>query len=238
MENPSYYAVIPAEIRYAKNLSMFQKLLYAEITALTQKDWYCRASNSYFAKLYDCHITTISRAISDLEKKWFLKLEIEIEKWNQRKIFVWEIVEKKAKTVNSPISKNANTYKQKSQDPISKNAKHNNINIINKKNNNNSKELLLQKTQNFKEIFEEKILKNKEFLTKIFEKFTFLNDEIFLDISEDFLIYRTAESEKKGKLLWEIQPTFDFKRRIYTWLKNKRNKLYSKNQKKKVTISW
>jgi hypothetical protein len=38
METPNFYAIIPADIRYSKELSMFQKLLYAEITALTQKD--------------------------------------------------------------------------------------------------------------------------------------------------------------------------------------------------------
>ncbi len=45
---PNYYAIVPAPVRYAKDLSEFQKLLYAKITALSQKDGFCYASNNYF----------------------------------------------------------------------------------------------------------------------------------------------------------------------------------------------
>lgn len=69
METPNYYAIIPAEIRYCKELSMFQKLLYAEITALTQKDGYCWASNKYFAELYEMSDRYISQSINALKEK-------------------------------------------------------------------------------------------------------------------------------------------------------------------------
>lgn len=64
---PSFYAIIPAFIRYNEKLSPNEKLLYGEITALCNQRGYCFASNSYFAKLYKVHKNTVSRWISNLE---------------------------------------------------------------------------------------------------------------------------------------------------------------------------
>ncbi len=137
----NYYAIIPANIRYARDLSMLQKLLYAEITSLTQKDWYCWASNTYFAELYDKKANWISRVISDMQSKWYIDIHIDKKAWNTRKIYIWElkrttwnvvktpIVEKE----NTPIVEKNNSYCWKVQDPIVENYTHNNKynNIIN-----------------------------------------------------------------------------------------------------------
>ena len=48
MENnvpSSYYAIIPAYIRYNKELKFGERLMYGEITALSNKEGYCYAKN-------------------------------------------------------------------------------------------------------------------------------------------------------------------------------------------------
>ena len=75
-EKPNYYAIIPAEVRYDPELRDKAKLLYGEITALTNKNGYCYASNKYFAELYEVSITTISTLISELVDKGYLESEL------------------------------------------------------------------------------------------------------------------------------------------------------------------
>ena len=74
MKQPNYYAIISAEVRYDKNLTANAKLLYAEITALLQMNGVCFASNKYFSTLYNKNKTTISRWISELKQKGFIKI--------------------------------------------------------------------------------------------------------------------------------------------------------------------
>ena len=76
MEKPNYYAIIPAEVRYNKNLTPNAKLLYAEITALSKKENRCWASNKYFSSLYEVSTVTISRWISSLVKHGFINRQI------------------------------------------------------------------------------------------------------------------------------------------------------------------
>ena len=78
---PSYYAIIPANVRYSK-LKPHAKLLYGEITALASKEGYCFASNRYFANLYEVTKNTISSWISDLHKAGFVSVQL-IKEGNQ-----------------------------------------------------------------------------------------------------------------------------------------------------------
>lgn len=97
-EKPNYYAIIPANVRYS-NLKPNAKLLYGEITALSNKLGYCFASNTYFADLYSVSKNTVSRWLSDLKKLGFINIMIERDKNNQITKRIIGIV----KNVDTPI---------------------------------------------------------------------------------------------------------------------------------------
>lgn len=71
---PSFYAIIPASVRYEKSLPPAAKLLYAEITSLAQSKGYCWANNEYFAKLYEVSERTIRRWIEQLTQLNFIRI--------------------------------------------------------------------------------------------------------------------------------------------------------------------
>ena len=85
---PSYYAVIPADVRYAKHLNANAKLLYGEITALCNKEGYCWASNNYFAELYGYTPQSISNWIQELVSQDFIRTENFPERGNLRHIYL------------------------------------------------------------------------------------------------------------------------------------------------------
>lgn len=73
---PSYWAVLPASVRYDPDLSSTAKLLYAEISSLTESYGYCWASNDYFMRLYGFKSDkTVTRSLEALEKKGFIRLD-------------------------------------------------------------------------------------------------------------------------------------------------------------------
>lgn len=49
-QNIGYYSIIPSTILYNKNLKSNQKILYAVITSLSNKEGYCFASNKYLVE--------------------------------------------------------------------------------------------------------------------------------------------------------------------------------------------
>ena len=118
MTKPNYYATIPADVRYSENLTPNAKLLYAEITALSQKDGSCWASNKYFSKLYNVSTVTVSRWISSLVENGFINREIVYKKGTK------EIDKRYLQLCNGGINKNVNA-------PINKNVKDNNTSINN-----------------------------------------------------------------------------------------------------------
>lgn len=71
-----YYAVIPSTVLFNESLKANEKLLYAVITVMSNKEGYCFASNNYFAELFNSKPHTISNWISHLNKLEFVCVEI------------------------------------------------------------------------------------------------------------------------------------------------------------------
>lgn len=74
---PSYYAVIPAPIRYDDKIPANAKLLYGEISALIGPEGFCYATNAYFAGLYKLSDRTIRGLISDLQDNGYIVVKVE-----------------------------------------------------------------------------------------------------------------------------------------------------------------
>lgn len=125
-EQPNYYSIIPANVRYDKDLTANSKLLYGEITALCNSEGICWAGNDYFAKLYNVSKETISRWISQLNKKKYINVKMFYKKDSKE-------IDKRIITINQliPIDKKVNTYPQNYQEGIDKNVKENNTSINN-----------------------------------------------------------------------------------------------------------
>ncbi|QHE03363.1 helix-turn-helix domain-containing protein [Staphylococcus aureus] len=124
-DQPSYYSIITANVRYDNRLTDSEKLLFAEITSLSNKYGYCTASNGYFATLYSVVKETISRRISNLTKFGYLKIEIikEGNEVKQRKMYPLTQTSIPIDVkINTPIDNSVNT-------PIDANVKENNTSI-------------------------------------------------------------------------------------------------------------
>jgi len=74
-EQPNYYAILSAEVRYDNRLKANVKLLFAEITALCNMNAECFASNKYFADLYGKEKGTISGWVSQLVKYGYIEVK-------------------------------------------------------------------------------------------------------------------------------------------------------------------
>ena len=132
-QKPSYYSILTADVRYHDKLSPFDKLLYSDITALTNKNGYCNASNKYFSKVFNKSIRAISRSISTLSDNSLITTTLIRDDNN-------EIVERKIylnQTVSIGIEENVYTPIAKNDDtPIAKNVQYNNTSNINNINKN------------------------------------------------------------------------------------------------------
>jgi hypothetical protein len=104
---PAYYAIIPARVRYHEGISLGAKLLFGEITALTNKTGFCWASNRYFARLYGVDNRTITRWLADLSAAGVITAEISKAEGNARRIWLWKKTSGAIdKNVPTPIDKN------------------------------------------------------------------------------------------------------------------------------------
>ena len=110
----SYYAIIPANVRYDKEISANAKLLYGEITALCNAKGYCWATNQYFANLYSVSKKTVSRWISELADKGYINSYMQYKDGSRE-------VDQRVVSINNTTDKKVDTYTQKDRYPIPKN---------------------------------------------------------------------------------------------------------------------
>lgn len=117
-DKKSYYAIIPADVRYDDKLPAGAKLLYGEITALCNEQGYCWASNKYFADLYNKENKTISRWIAHLIDGGYIQSKIDKSKGNQRHLYL-------STKMSIPMDKNVHTLPPKKSRPMDKKRTHN-----------------------------------------------------------------------------------------------------------------
>lgn len=150
METPNYFAIIPAEVRYDKRLKANEKLMYGEITCLTNKNSYCFASNKYFAELYEVTPQAISGWIKNLERCGYIVCEYlhngtEIKERRIKVLTNSTKVEKGNSTkVEKGINKTLKGYKQNFKE---NNTSNNNININREREESSSDDFSLAKTE-------------------------------------------------------------------------------------------
>ena len=71
---PAFWAVLPAAVRYDEELPPNAKLLYAEISSLTDRRGYCYASNAYFQGLYLLSERTIQNLLKALKNGGYIRI--------------------------------------------------------------------------------------------------------------------------------------------------------------------
>ncbi|WP_419790702.1 helix-turn-helix domain-containing protein [Staphylococcus chromogenes] len=164
-DQPSYYSIITANVRYDNRLTDSEKLLFAEITSLSNKYGYCTASNGYFAKLYEVTKVTISRRIANLKEYGYLQVEIirEGNEIKQRKMYpLTEMIRPINTNDNTPINNFVNT-------PIITNVKENNTSINNTRmnitsiNNNSATDVTQERFNEWWNLYNKKIDKKKAY---------------------------------------------------------------------------
>lgn len=120
-----YYAVIPATVLFNKDLKPNEKLLYAFITALSNKEGFCYASNKYLGEKLGADHKTVSRWITNLRKYNCLILDI-IRNDKQ------EIITRRIYPNDVPyLAKNHYPYTLKNQQGSDEKVEDNNINYNN-----------------------------------------------------------------------------------------------------------
>ena len=148
-EQPNFYAIIPASVRYDKRLSSSEKLFYAEITAMSNKEGFCWASNSYFSELFGVSNSTISSWVTGLKSANHIKVEYEREGKNIRKRIIYPI-----QKIGIPYSENRHTPIQKIGIPYSENPKENTTSINITSNNIEENEAIASSSQNASDLKE------------------------------------------------------------------------------------
>lgn len=158
-EQPNYYAIIPSNVRYDKDLSPNAKLLYGELTALCNQNGYCWASNDYFAQLYGVSKISVSKWVSQLKEKGYIFVEMNYKEGTK------EILNRHIRLVNEPIKENFNTSQRKVKAPIKEKFKDNNTSNTTINNTYNNIDQMSSKTED-----KERVKNSFESIWKLYPK--------------------------------------------------------------------
>ena len=180
-DKPSYYSILTADVRYDEKLNASEKLLFSEITALSNKHGYCTAGNGYFSKLYNVSDRSVTRWIRHLKELGYLKY-VPIYKKDSK-----EVAERRLYPLTNskdPLDKNVYGGRQKCPRPLDKNVE-DNITSINNINTNN-KENSSKSNSNNKDNFDYK---------KFIEWFNELSDKNFRNTETNRKLIRARLNE-------------------------------------------
>ena len=91
---PGYTALLPPRVRYDADLPATAKLLYGEITAMTDVTGFCWASNRYLGELTGVGSDRAARLVALLIEKGYLEAEVIRDEKNtvtERRIYVTDL---------------------------------------------------------------------------------------------------------------------------------------------------
>lgn len=126
MTTPAYYSILTARVRYAP-ISPAAKIMFSEITALSQAGGFCWAGNGYFSELYQVTDRQVRRWLRELQLLQAIRVET-VD--GRRRIFVLDDpagLAGRTKMSGGP-DKNVRGGRTKMSGNPDKNVRHNNIN--------------------------------------------------------------------------------------------------------------
>lgn len=219
VNKPSYYTILPAKIRYDKNLSPREILFYSEIVALSNKNKYCYASNKYFAELYEVDTTTVSKWVNHLADCGYLQLDYikEGNEIKERHIRPLEGIDSSAIGIDPGAGGVLTTAQggiDHSPGGIGENAKENNIN-------NNITSMNTMKENNKKN--STKVLSESELASAI-QNVDETNSQVVkywiehLPKSREFIetLLKWYSTQKKKPSIWQLQNKLDKLYKLYS----------------------
>jgi hypothetical protein len=211
MNKISYWAVIPANVRYDKLLNNGAKLLFGEISALCNKEGYCWATNEYFSELYGYKHRMIQYWIRQLEKGKYIT--ITNGKGKSRKIFITSTMTElgelnRAKNCTSPCKiLHSNRAKNCTVEGVT--LYKNNISNNKKEYSKNSflnipgmtEEVLERRTKKFEELFQKypRQTKRRESLRMFLEMID--TDEKYKKVKQAVKRYADSYEVYKGRIM-------------------------------------
>lgn len=162
----NYYAIIPANVRYDRDLIPSAKLLYGEITALCNEKGFCWAKTQYFQDLYGVSRISIQKWLKSLEENGYISREV-IYKENSK-----EVDKRVIRIVSTPSKEKLATSLRKVSTPSKEKLTENNTS----NNTINEEEDIIYK---YKEIHDKIIAlseKNTEHARKILQVYQYLKN--------------------------------------------------------------